>query len=99
MCLIPEFAHEGRKEHVISTLKIIPWRYVRTLDPNLLSCRQSYATSVVMAFMFKSKITLKGRLRKGEEAENEFNDDAENESGCYRLYLLSHTRSDLQGGF
>ena len=49
--------------------------------------------------MFKSKITFKGRLRKGEEAENEFNDDAENESGCYRLYLLSHTRSDLQEGF
>ena len=77
MCLIPEFAHEGRKEWIISTLKIIPWRYVRTLDPNLLSC-QSYATSVVMAFMFKSKITFKGRLRKGEEAANEFNDDAKN---------------------
>ena len=53
-----------------------------------------------MAFMFKSKITFKGRLRKGEEAANEFNDDdAKNELGCYRLYLLSHTRSDLQEGF
>ena len=50
--------------------------------------------------MFKSKITFKGRLRKGEEAANEFNDDdARNELGCYRLYLLSHTRSDLQEGF
>ena len=82
----------------VIALKIIPWRYVRTLDPNLLSC-QSYATSVVMAFMFKSKITFKGRLRKGEEAANVFNDDAKNELGCYRLYLLSHTRSDLQEGF
>ena len=49
--------------------------------------------------MFKYKITFKGRLRKGEEAANEFNDDAKNELGCYRLYLFSHTRSDLQEGF
>ena len=33
--------------------------------------------------MFKSKIIFKGRLRKGEEAANEFNDDAKNELGCY----------------